>query len=151
MTSPRYPINANYFHILHLGRHRIHPQQARPRNIEARADRRNLQSTALHPRTDHQANSPRRPRGYQTPGCRCGHGSDVRLHLITFYPLFHLISLSLRPQSHVHDNARSAEAGFHHHHLLHVGMFQGQPKDEGRVPHLDQVISCRRNLLLNNP
>ena len=27
-------------------------------------------------------------------------------------------------------------------------MFQDKPKDEGGVPHLNQVISCRRNMLL---
>ena len=44
-------------------------------------------------------------------------------------------------QSHVHDHARSPKGGFHHHHLVHVGMFQDSPKDERRVPHIDQIIT----------
>jgi hypothetical protein len=45
-------------------------------------------------------------------------------------------------QSHVHDDARSAEGRIYHHHLLHVRMFQDKPEDERRVPHLDQVMVC---------
>lgn len=48
----------------------------------------------------------------------------------------------------MHDNARSAEGGFNHNDLLHAGMFQVQPKDQRRVPHVNQVISCRRNQIL---
>jgi len=44
-------------------------------------------------------------------------------------------------QSHVYDHARSTEGGFHHHHFLHVGVFQNKPEDERGIPHFDQVMT----------
>lgn len=60
------------------GLDRLHPQQVRPRALQARSDRRDLLSSASSTGAPHEADRDGRRRGDQADGCCGRHGGHVR-------------------------------------------------------------------------